>query len=122
MQVNQKIISNSEQLFILTDLLPITFGVILPPKLRGKNSKITQINPGTSDKNKHSKVHTIKILLDSGASASIIRKDKLYICQRILKDKKNTWSTMAGTFNTTFATEIMLKLAELNHSAKINAK
>ena len=30
--------------------------------------------------------------------------------------------TMAGTFNTTFVTEIILKLPELNHSAEIYAK
>ena len=29
---------------------------------------------------------------------------------------------MAGSFNTTFVTEIILKLPELNHSAKIYAK
>ena len=29
---------------------------------------------------------------------------------------------MAGTFNTTFVTEIILKLSELNHSAEIYAK
>ena len=54
---------------------------------------------------KNSKVHTIKILLDSGASASIVHKDLLHIQHR--KDKKNIWSTMAGTFNNTFVTEII---------------
>ena len=29
---------------------------------------------------------------------------------------------MAGTFNTTFVTEIEMKLPELNHCAEINAK
>ena len=37
-QPNKKFSSNSEQLFNTTDLLPISFGVILPPKLRGKIS------------------------------------------------------------------------------------
>ena len=55
-----------------------TFGVILSPKLRGKNSTNSQINPATSNENKNSKVSTIKILLDSGASASIVGKDVLY--------------------------------------------
>ena len=45
------------------DLLTIIFGVILPPKPRGKNSTNSQINPGTKDKNKNSKVHTIKIII-----------------------------------------------------------
>ena len=74
------------------------------------------------DENKNSKVRTIKIILDSGASASIVRKDVFYECHRILKDKKNKWSTTAGTFNTTFTTEMILKLLGLNHSAKIYAK
>ena len=72
--------------------------------------------------NKNSKVHTIKILLDSGAIASIIRKDVLYKCHKILKDKKNKWSATTGTFNTTFVIEIILKLLELNYSANIYAK
>ena len=46
----------------------------------------------------------------------------LYRRHQMLKDKKNKWSTMAGTFNTTFITEIILKLPELNHSAEIYAK
>ena len=58
------------------------------------------------DENKNSKVRTIKILLDSGASASIVRKDVLHVRHKILKDKKNKWSTMAGTYNTTFVAEI----------------
>ena len=44
-QCNNKLISNSEQLFNATDLLPITFGVILPPKLRSKISTNSQTNP-----------------------------------------------------------------------------
>ena len=62
-----------------------------------------------------------QILLDSGASASIVRKDVLHEQQKIRKDKKNKWSPMAGTFNTTFVTEIMSKLPELNHFAVIYA-
>ena len=121
-QPNNKLISNSEQLFNATDLSPITFGVILPPKLRGKMSTNSQINTVNLDENKNSKVRTIKISLDSGTNVSIVHKDALHGRHKILKDKKNKWSTMAGTFNTTFATEIILKLPELNHSAKIYAK
>ena len=61
-QSNTKLISNSKQLFNATDLSPITFCVILPPKLRGKISTISQINPATSDENKNSNVRTIKML------------------------------------------------------------
>ena len=96
------------------DVLPITFGVILPPNSGGKNSTNAQINPGTSDENINSKVHTIKILLDSSASVSIARKDVLYERHSILNQKKNKWSTMAGTFDTTIVTELILKLPELN--------
>ena len=46
----------------------------------------------------------------------------LYVRHKILKDKKNKWSTVAGTFNATFVTEIILKLPELNHSVVNNAK
>ena len=70
------------------DLSPIIFGVILPPKLRGKISTNSQINPGTLDKNRNSKVYTIRILLDSSAIASIVRKDLLYERHKILKYKK----------------------------------
>ena len=74
------------------------------------------------DENKKSKVHAIKILLDSGASALIMCKDVLYKRHKILKDKKNKWSSMAGTFKTTFVTQIICKHLELNHSAEIDAK
>ena len=57
-QPRNKLILNSKQLFNATNLLPITFGVVLPQNPRGKN----QINPGTLDQNKNSKVQTIKIL------------------------------------------------------------
>ena len=68
-------------------------------------------------RNRNSKVCTIIILLDSDASALIICNDVLYECHKILKDEKNRWSTMAGTFNTTFVTETILKLPKLNNSA-----
>ena len=74
------------------------------------------------DENLNSKVLTIKILLDSAASASIVRKDVLYVRLKIHKDKKNKWSTMAGAFNITFVTGIILILTKLNHSAEIYAK
>ena len=92
------------------------------PNPRGKISTNSQIHPGTSDENNNSKVRTIKILLDSDASILIVPKYILYERQRIIKDKKNKWSTMAGTFKTTFVTKIILKLPELNHSAVFYAK
>ena len=110
------------QIFNATDISSITFSVILPPKLLGKNSTNSQNKSGTSYEIRNVKVCAIKILLDSGASASIVRKNVVYERHKILKDKKNKRSTMTGTFNTTFVTEIILKLPELNHSAEIYAK
>ena len=115
-QLKNKLISNSEQLSNATDLLTITFGAILPPNLWGKNATNSQINPGISSKNKNSKVCTIKFTLDSSASVLIVCKDVLYKRHKILRDKKNKWSTIVGTFNTTFVTEIMLKLLKVNQS------
>ena len=53
-QPNKKLKLNSEQLFNSTDLSPITFGVILPPKLCGKISTNSQIIPVTFDENQNS--------------------------------------------------------------------
>ena len=77
-QPKNKLFSNNEQLLNATDLSPITFVVIIPPKLRGKISTISQNYSVNSDENKNSKVCTIKILLHSGAIASIVHKDVLY--------------------------------------------
>ena len=57
-QPNNKLISYSEQLFHVTDLSPITFGVIIPTNPRGKNSTNYQINPETSDENNNSNVQS----------------------------------------------------------------
>ena len=105
-QPTHKLISNSEQLLNAIDLCPITFGVILPANIRGKNSSKCKLNQRTLDENLISKVSTI------------VCKEVLYEHDRILKDKKNKWSTMARTFDTTFVTELILKLPEMNHSAK----
>ena len=90
-QPKNKLISNSEQLFNAKDLSPITFAVILPPILRGKNLTKSQNNPETLNDNKNSKVHTIKILFDSGACASVVRNSVLYERHKLFKDKKNKW-------------------------------
>ena len=52
--------------------------MILSPNPRSKNSINSRINQGTTDENKNSKVRTIKILLDSSASASNVRKHVLH--------------------------------------------
>ena len=96
--------------------------MILPLNPRSKNSTNYQINPTTLDENNNSKVYIIEILLDIGASASMVCNDVLYKHHKILKDKKNKWLTIAGSFNNIFVTEIKFKLLELNHIAKIYAK
>ena len=88
-QPNSKLISNNEQLFHATDLSPTTFGIILPPNPRVKILTNSYINTRTTDKNKNSKLRTIKILFDSGANESIINKDILHERHKILHDKKN---------------------------------
>ena len=55
-QPKHKLISNNKQLFIATDLSPITFVVIFLPNLRGENLKNSQNNPATLDENINSKV------------------------------------------------------------------
>ena len=58
-----------------TDLLPITFGIILSPNPRSKNSTNSQVNLGTTGNNKNPKVCNIKkILLDSVANKRRTRK------------------------------------------------
>ena len=121
-QSKNKLISNNEQLFNATNFSPITFNVILLPKPRGKNSTNSQIHPGTLNEIKNFRVSTIKILLDKGTIASIVRKDVLYEHHRFLNDIKNKWSIMVGTFNTTFVTELVIKHPELNHSGEIHTK
>ena len=61
-QPSIKWISNHEQLINSIDLLPITCGTILSSSPCGKDSTNSQINPRTTDENKNSKVHTIKIV------------------------------------------------------------
>ena len=78
-----------------------------------------QIKPGDLE---NSNVHTIKILLDSGASTSIVCREVLDKRHHLIKKKKNKWSTMAGTFNTSYMTSLNLRLQELNHTAEIYAK
>ena len=55
----------------------------------------------------------VKILIDIGASPSIIHKFKTK------KTSAHTWSTMSGSFLTSCEAEIKIKLPELNFSAEI---
>ena len=95
---------------------------ILLPNPRDKNLTNSHINPGTTDKNKYSKVRATKILLDSVVNTSIICKDELNECHSILKQKKTKKLTMAGIFNTNSSMELILNLPKINHAKNINAK
>ena len=64
----------------------------------------------------------VKILMDSGASISIIHDS--FICTNKFNTRKtsaNKWSTMAGSFSTLCKVEVKLKLPELNFTAHIFA-
>ena len=91
-------------------------------KRRKWRNPVFQFQMKLVNKNKNSKVLTIKTLLDSGANASIVRKDIIHKRHKILKDKKNKWSVMAGTFKITFVTNLILKLPEVNYSTDIYKK
>ena len=98
----------------------MTFRITLYKKINAKNPAKIQNNFGNSNKN--SKVCTIKILLDSGASASIVCKDVLSKRHKIHKNKRSKWSNMAGMFNTSYMINLEQKLSKLNHTVEINVK
>jgi len=58
----------------------------------------------------------VKILLDSGASASIVNNSYARGNNILRKTSTCTWSTIAGTFNTSSLMELNIKLPELNHT------
>lgn len=55
----------------------------------------------------------IKILVDSGASGSIVLKEFCNKC-RIASDKQTNWSTKIGTFSTNQKCTIQFRLPELD--------
>ena len=60
----------------------------------------------------------VKILMDSGASVSIIHDS--FVCTNkfnIRKTSANKWSTMAGSFSTPCKVEVQIKLPQLNFTA-----
>ena len=93
------------------DLVPIVFGTI------------EQINKSTVDKvRRKSTDRMVKILIDSGASASIIRHSYILKNKLTTKNFTNQWTTMTGTFNTNQIVNINLKLPELNSTAEIKVE
>ena len=96
---NKKDINNQ------TDLVPITFGVLI-----------------SKERNSEKRSTNVKILMDSGASASIIHKS--YVSKNNFitrKSSANQWSSMAGSFSTSHKAEITLKMPELDVTAHISA-
>ena len=65
---------------------------------------------------------SVKILLDSGASANIINHS--YVRKNNFTQDKEIvqWETVAGQFKTTRSAKVDLKLSELNSTANINVK
>ena len=74
-----------------TDLVPITFGVLISKE---RNSK--KVSP--KQNSVHQRNTYINILMSSGAHASIIRSSYSNFVTR--KTSANKWSTMAGYFST----------------------
>ena len=70
---------------------------------------------------KKSNWHKVKILVDSGASASIIHERFVSDLPR-QKGKGVTWSTMGGQFETADVCKTQLCLPELNSTALINVE
>ena len=94
----------------IEDLVPIVFGTIVQNKSH-PNGHTNQA------RNKN-----VKILLDSGASASIIHHSYLRKNDFTQDKTIHEWTTMAGTFKTTRTAKIELKLPELNSTANIAVK
>ena len=121
---NKTITKNSSE---NTDLVPITFGLIVNKISEIKNNPKTifshqkkRTNSTNSKKIKKIK-KPVRILLDSGASASIIHKDFVSKENYVKSKDVQQWTTMAGTFKTTRTAHVTLKLPELNHTAEISA-
>ena len=107
------------------DLVPITFGNILENTSETQDDNINIKKKKKNNKNntnKHYNKTHVKILLDSGASVSIVNNSYARGNKNIPKSYTCMWSTMAGTFNTSSLTELNIKLPELNHTAMITTE
>ena len=83
-------------------------------KKKKKNNK--------NNKNKNNNKTHVKILLDSGASASIVNNSYTRGNKYLRQISTCTWSKKAGMFNTSSLTELNIQLPELNHTAMITAE
>ena len=97
-----------------TDLVSIAFDVLISKERNSE--KVSSKQNGARQRNTY-----VKILMDSGASASIIHKsyvNKNNIITR--KTSANKWSTMAGSFSRSRKAKITLKMEELNVTSHIS--
>ena len=110
------------------DLVPITFGnIISRVNNHDKNSKLKKVKKKNNtisidNKKDNYKNQSVKILLDSGASASIISDSYVTKNDYVKNKTSSNWTTMAGTFETNRVATVILKLPELNHTAEISEK
>ena len=94
-----------------TDLVPITFGVLISKERNSK--KVSPKQNGVGRRKTY-----VKILMDIGSSASIIHES--YVSKHNFIPRKtsaNKWSTMAASHEA----EITFKMPELNVTAHISA-
>jgi hypothetical protein len=99
----------------LTDQIKPKQAQVLPTPLVPILEGLLQINRGTNEAKR------VKILLDSGASATIMS----HSLTRRLKTKKETttkWTTASGSFDTSTTCKIYLELPELSHSMSVQWK
>ena len=62
----------------------------------------------------------LRILLDTGASATIVLKDAIWgLNGPVLKEQTTTWNTVGGQFVTTLKSEIQFTLSEFSTSKVI---
>ena len=101
------------------DLVPITFDELIPKdKIRKNDSK----NMSVLQNDVRSKSRYVKILMDSGTSASIIHDSFVRTNKFNTRNTSaNKWSTMAGSYSTSCEAEVKIKLPELYFTAHIFA-
>ena len=84
-------------------LIPITFACIFKAKATRKHRKTTPI----------------KVLVDSGASSSIIHKDKI-LDNKVCQGTTTEWDTTAGRCSTTGKCKLEFGLHEFSNTKRIN--
>ena len=100
-------------------MVPIIFCAYIPEdKIRENDSK----NMSLLQNDIKSTARYVNILIDSGASASIVHNPFVHTNKfNTRKTSADKWSTMAELFLTSCETELKIKLTELNFTAHIFA-